>query len=442
MMWVSGRENVLPIPVSPERSWARISKTIFNMSFRPDLNPDTSDHDARSVHMFHPLYREDEVLSEIKDCLLCGWTGDGYKTVEFETQWSEFSGFSFSHFTNSSTSGLFLCLELLRDLHGWSSEVEVITTPITFVSTNHAILNAGLTPVFADVDDTLNVDPESVKRLISPKTVAILFVGIGGNSANYKAIREICSVHGLKLILDAAHMAGTRMESRHVGLDSDLTVFSFQAVKNLPICDAGMICTNNLAISNEIKNRIWLGISKTTYDRSLEAVDDLPVKKYKWEYDVLVKSNKYNGNSIAASIGIVGLRYLDIDNAYRRYLAETYMMFLSELEIKGYLSFVKHANPLESSRHLCQVILCSQFNRNHVIAKLNEKGVYPGVHYITNLSYPLYHPYDRGHCINATRVSDAIISLPIHLRMNKEDVLYVANQLSSVLHDLILAPER
>src|SRR6185437_4682532 len=110
-----------------------------------------------------------------------------------------------------------------------------------------AILYSQLKPVFADIDDYLCLDPKSVEQRITNKTKALIFVGMGGNTGQYNEIVKLCHKHDIKIILDAAHMAGTRFHGKHVGADADAdaTVFSFQAVKNLPTADSGMICFKN-----------------------------------------------------------------------------------------------------------------------------------------------------------------------------------------------------
>ena len=195
-----------------------------------------------SIQLFVPSYRIDECLKEIRECLEKGWTGLGFKTVEFEKAWANYAKLPHAHLLNSSTSGLHLALHVLKTRLGWDDDDEVITTPFTFVSTNHAILHARLRPVFADIDDFLCLDPSSVASRITSRTRAVMFVGVGGNTGQYDKIVDLCRQRGLRLILDAAHMAGTRAGGRQVGPEPDAVVFSFQAVKNLPTADAGMIC--------------------------------------------------------------------------------------------------------------------------------------------------------------------------------------------------------
>ena len=133
-----------------------------------------------------------------------GWTGLGYKTGEFEEAWKNYTGLPHAHFVNSGTAGLHLALKLLKERGGWQEGDEVISTPLTFVSTNHVILYERLTPVFADVDEYLCLDPASVASRISARTRAVCFVGMGGNIGRYREVLEICRARGLALILDGA----------------------------------------------------------------------------------------------------------------------------------------------------------------------------------------------------------------------------------------------
>ena len=110
------------------------------------------------IQLFAPKFRVEECLAEIRECLEKGWTGIGFKTLEMEKAWKEYTGFPHAHFLNSNTSGLHLAFEIFKKKYGWLDGDEVITTPLTFVSVNHAILYANLKPIFADVDQYLCLD--------------------------------------------------------------------------------------------------------------------------------------------------------------------------------------------------------------------------------------------------------------------------------------------
>ncbi len=364
-----------------------------------------------AIQLFTPTFAVEECLEEIRECLEKGWTGLGFKTVQLEEKWKEYTGWEHAHFLNSATAGLNLAFDILKEENGWDDDAEVITTPLTFISSNHAILLANLKPVFADIDDTLCLDPKSVESKITDKTKAVLFVGLGGNTGHYKEVAKICEEHGLKLILDAAHMAGTRFKNGEVpGQEAEVVVYSFQAVKNLPTADSGMICFKNAEYDKIVREKTWLGINKDTYARTNSG------GTYKWRYDVEYVGNKYHGNSIIASIGLVQLKYLDRDNAYRRQLAEWYTQGFAPYSDK--IKLVEMDENCESSRHLFQIIVD---RRDELMLALNQQEIYPGVHYVDNTEYRMYK-YADGTCPKARYISDHVISLPMHMQVTFEDV--------------------
>ncbi|MFM9878018.1 MAG: DegT/DnrJ/EryC1/StrS family aminotransferase, partial [Rhodoglobus sp.] len=298
------------------------------------------------IQLFVPHFRIDESLDAIRTCMERGWTGLGFMTVDIEQRWKEYTGVANAHFVNSNTAGLHLAMDVLKRRRGWSDGDEVITTALTFVSTNHAILYCGLTPVFADVDEYLCIDPASVLQRITPRTRALVFVGIGGNVGRYREVLAICRDRGIAVILDAAHMAGTRVDGQHVGSDADATVFSFQAVKNLPTADSGMVCFADDEDDALARRLSWLGNSQDTYERTHGG------GAYKWMYEVDELGYKYNGNSIMAAMALVALKYLDDDNAERRRMSALYDTHLGGSDE---IVRVPMSPDCEPSRHLYQV---------------------------------------------------------------------------------------
>lgn len=363
-----------------------------------------------AIQLFVPTFDIDGCLAEIKECLEKGWTGLGYKTVEFEEKWKEYTGMPHAHFLNSATVGLNLAFEILKETNRWDDGSEVITTPLTFISSNHAILLNKLKAVFADIDDTLCLDPADVEKKITPKTKAVLFVGIGGNTGHYEQIVDICKKHNLKLVLDAAHMAGTRLNGVIPGKEADAVVYSFQAVKNLPTADSGMICFKEQEHDSIVRKKTWLGINKDTYMRSSDG------GTYKWKYDVEYTGYKYHGNSIMAAIALTQLKHLDKDNAYRRQIAKWYTDGFSKYSDR--IKLVEVPENCESSRHLFQIIT---EHRDALMTYLNEHEIYPGVHYVDNTEYRMYS-YAKGTCPHAAYVSEHVISLPLHMRLSYSDV--------------------
>jgi dTDP-4-amino-4,6-dideoxygalactose transaminase len=211
-------------------------------------------------------------------------------------------------------------------------------------------------------------------------------------------------------------MAGSRINNNHVGFDVDVSVFSFQAVKNLPTADSGMICFNNKEDDKKARELSWLGINKDTYSRSNDG-------SYKWDYTVNEVGYKYHGNSIMAALGIVGLKYLDEDNQTRRDLAARYIS-----NIDGKIKYINHESS-QTSRHVFQIVV---EDRDKIIEYLSSHGIYPGVHYRHNIEYKPFKTEQTF--IKSQHYSDRILSLPLHLELSFEDIDCVCKTLLQCQH--------
>ncbi|MEJ7775878.1 MAG: DegT/DnrJ/EryC1/StrS family aminotransferase [Sphingomicrobium sp.] len=363
---------------------------------------------SETIQVLKPLYRTDEVLEEIRTCLEIGWTGMGFRTDEFEQKWAEYTGLPHAHFLTSATAGLHLALALFKMKEGWQDGDEVVTTALTFVSTNHVIMYERLTPVFADVDEYGCIDPAEFEALITDRTRAIIYVALGGNTGQLPRIAQICRERGVRLILDAAHLAGARLDGQDPGMVADVTVHSFQAVKNLPTADSGMISFADAELDALARQMTWLGIDKSTHQRSQGGT-------YRWRYDVPNVGYKYHGNSIMASMGIVALRYLDEDNARRRELAQHYeAAFAGDNAVRT----VPVPEGLVHPRHIFQILVD---DRDALIEAFYAASIYPGVHYISNADYEPYRPYARP-LPRTDDFSRRVISLPLHLHLGEADL--------------------
>jgi dTDP-4-amino-4,6-dideoxygalactose transaminase len=174
-----------------------------------------------------------------------------------------------------------------------------------------------------------------------------------------------------------------------------------------------MICFADPALDAEVRKWTWLGINKDTYTRTVSDA------AYKWLYDVEHVGFKYHGNSIMAAMGLVALRYVEEDNERRRQVAAWYDEGLAGAPAIERVPMAPGCTP---SRHLYQVLVDG---RDAVMLKLNAAGIYPGVHYRDNTAYRMY-AFAAGTCPRAGRASDRLISLPMHLRLERPDVARVA----------------
>lgn len=368
-----------------------------------------------SIQVLKPKFHIDECLAQVRECLEKGWTGSGFKTAELEQKWKEYTGHANACFLNSNTSGLHLAVNILKRNYRWQDGDEIISTPITFVATNHAIMYENLKPCFADVDEYLCLDPVDVERKINEKTRAIAFVGYGGRVGQLDKIIELCKKYDLRLILDAAHMAGTRVNGVCPGTwdGVDVTVYSYQAVKNLPTGDSGMVCFADSDLDAECRMVSWMGINKDTYSR----IDSKGT--YKWNYGVDYLGFKYNGNAIMAGIALAQLPYLDEDNAYRRHLSAIYdEMFAGNDKIK--IIGAPYQN--ECSFHIYEIAVP---DREGLLSELAKHDIYGGVHYRDNTEFSMYR-YAHGTCPKAHEITQHIITMPLHLHLKEEDVRNIA----------------
>ncbi len=366
-----------------------------------------------AIQVLKPKFHTEECLEEIRECLDCGWPGVGYKTIQFEEAWKKYTGHTHAYYLCSNSAGLHLAVKILKMQNGWQEGDEIISTPITFVVTNHAIMYENLHPVFADVDEYLCLDPEDVEKKITAKTRAVIFVGYGGRTGRLKEIIALCKKYKLKLILDAAHMAGTRVEGVSPGTweGIDVAVYSFHPAKNLPTGDSGMICWADAEGDELTRQMAWFGLDKDTYARR-------NLGTYSWQYDVNYLGYKYNGNSVMAAIALVQLKYLDGDNARRR---EIFAMYNAAFQNNPKLKIIPVNNFEECS---CHIYALAVADRNKIMDELGKNGIFASVHYRDNTEYGIY-AYAHGTCPNAHNISTRLITLPTHLWLTDADVAKV-----------------
>lgn len=374
-----------------------------------------------AIQVLKPKFHIDECLDAVKECLEKGWTGMGFKTVEFEEEWKKYTGHKYAYYLNSNTAGLHLAVKILKMENNWHDGDEIISTPITFVSTNHAVTYENMKVTFADVDEYLCLNPDDVESRINSRTRAVIFVGYGGRIGKLEKIIDICRKYDLKLILDAAHMAGTRMNGITPGTlkGIDAAVYSFQAVKNLPTGDSGMICFNYEKGDKLARQLAWLGINKDTYARANKGT-------YSWKYDVDYVGYKYNGNAVMAAIALVQLKYLDEENKRRREIAD---MYTKGFENNHNIKIIPSNYSDECSYHLYELIVP---DRELLLEKLAEKNIFCGVHYRDNTEYSMYS-YASGTCPNAKEISNHIITMPLHMWLTNEDVQFIINSVNSIV---------
>ena len=357
------------------------------------------------------MIRTSEILPRLEEIFSSGWIGLGPRTKTFEEKISNFLNCGNFIATNSCTSSLHLAIRCLN----LPKESKILTTPITFVSTNSAILYENHSPVFYDIDpDTGNADPLSIERMISihPDIKAIILAHIGGYSCDMERINEIAKRNKIQVIEDCAHSFGGKYKGKMIGDTDNTCVWSFQAVKNLPVGDGGGISTKDDAIASRIRKLIWLGIDKNTVERS-----NLDSKKqsYNWDYEVIDIGYKYHMTDIMATIGLVQFEYLESDNQRRKLIAERYRNEITNPKCKK----PDYKEDRESSYHFYPLFF---ENRDDVYKKLTDNLIYPGMHYKKNDRYIIFRNFEKDKLNGADLFERSELTLPIHLHLTDEDI--------------------
>lgn len=352
------------------------------------------------IPVLRPTF-DKQTKEELLDVLDSGWVGQGPKTKEFEEAFAEYVGAKYAIGTNSATSALDLCLKVYGIKGG-----ELITPAFTFVS--DAIVGEwnGMNVTFTDIDPrTLCLDPKSLK--VTKKTKAIIAVDSHGRLADIQGIREACGAFKPLIIEDAAHA----MYTPGVG-KGDIVVYSFQAVKTLPIFDGGMITTNDESIYKKLKTLTWLGVEKSTYDR-------VGKKGYTWKYDITQANGiKAYMTDVQAVIGLGQLRRLEGMNQRRRDIQGQY---------NGAFSPFPWFKAPEYS-HTVQYYTPEWINRDGLCEYLADHGIATSVHF-QPLSETTYWKKAVKRPLPITdSVWHNLLSLPCHSALTDEQQKYIINK--------------
>jgi perosamine synthetase len=358
------------------------------------------------IPLFKPSLGKAEEQAVVKT-LRSGWLGNGPQAAQLEQQMAKLTGTKYAVALNSATAALHLSL-----LTTIKPGDEVISSSLTFVAANQAILLAGGKIVFADVDpDTLSTDTGDVISKITSKTKAIIVTHYGGHPADMKPLLKFIRGKEITLIEDCAHGSGAYYYTKHVGGWGTLGCFSFAAIKNLTTGDGGMVVTNDKKLADRIRHLAWSGISSSTWLRYGKKG-----KAKKWEYDVTDLGFKYQMNDIAASIGLVQFNKLPASNAKRKAVTERYHRAFAKAKWIKTLT----PKPWSKSSHHNYFIQVDAKVRDRLIEYLNGLGISANVHYLPNHYYKMFEHF--SHQVPVTeKVWKQIVLLPIFPDLTVKD---------------------
>jgi dTDP-4-amino-4,6-dideoxygalactose transaminase len=372
---------------------------------------------------------DEATIAAVGDVLRSGWITTGPKCLEFEKLLSEyFGGREVRCFANGTAT-----MEIALRIANIGPGDEVITTPISWVSTANVILTVGAKPVFVDVDPrTRNIDLNRIEAAITPATKAIMPVYLSGLPVDIHQLYQIAHKHQLRVIEDAAQALGSSWLGQRIGssshLPSDLVSFSFQANKNLTSIEGGCLVMNDSEQATLAQKLRLQGVTRSGLDGM--------------EVDVL--GGKHNLTDVNAVIGIHQIRQLPELMLQRQALAKHYFQCFSQTTLVEQGLELPLEDFTNSNWHMFQVVLPIEklrqlgMSRADIMQKLKAMNIGTGVHYPLISDFKLYQEqgYDSQKTPIAQRISAAILTLPLFPLMTPFDVERVVHALQTTLHDV------
>jgi UDP-4-amino-4-deoxy-L-arabinose-oxoglutarate aminotransferase len=359
-------------------------------------------------------------LAEIRDVLKGRILTTGDYVYRFESEFAAYVGRRKAVALNSCTGAIHLSLLAL----GVGPGDEVITTPLTFIASSTAIVEAGAKPVFVDVEpDTGNLDANRVKAAITKRTKAILPVHLYGLMCDMKALRAIAGEHGLHIVEDSAHCIEGKRDEMGPGELGDTACFSFFATKNMTCGEGGAIATDNERIAADIRALANHGMTKTSNDRFREGYQHWDMPEFGW---------KYNLSNIQAAMLLPQFERLEPNLRKRDALAQRYterLAGIAGVKVMGTRKGARHA------RHLFPLRIITK-DRDVVLERLKAAGVetvvnYRAIHLLTFFTRLLGHT--PGDFPIAEGLGGQVISLPFYPNMPMEHVDRVCDLLHGIM---------
>ena len=305
-------------------------------------------------------------------------------------------------------------LPLLTALQALRITGEVITTPYSFVATTHALWWNGIKPVFVDIDPaTGNMDPEKIEAAITPRTTAILPVHVYGKPCDTEAIQTIADKYGLRVIYDAAHAFGVEIAGKSILNAGDMSTLSFHATKVFNTIEGGALVMHD--------------------EKTKQRIDYLKNFGFASETEVVGPGINSKMDEIRSAYGLLNLKQVDDAIAARQRVAVAYREGLRD--VKG-ISFWDDTPGVRHNYSYFPIFVDAAeygMTRDQLYFKMNAQGIW-GRRYF----YPLISEFStyRGlessrpeNLVNAHRMADTVICLPMHHELNEEDVIKIINSI-------------
>lgn len=397
---------------------------------------------------FSPPYIDQSVVDQVLDTLHNNWITTGPKVKALEQEILNLTGTDAAVCVNSWTSGAILMLKWF----GVKAGDEVIIPAYTYCATALSVLHCGATPIMVDVLEDFTIDPDKVRDAITSKTKAIIAVDFAGWPCDYDALNAVISTPSVKkqfvpesekqlalgrilLIADAAHSIGSQYGDKAAAKKSDVTIFSFHAVKNITTAEGGCICLN-LPPTFDVQDEYnYLKI----YTLNGQNKDALAKSKGGgWRYDILFQGLKINMPDICAAIGLAQIKkYSQVLMTSRKAIA---MQYQDEFKNQDWFLPPTMADGVrESCYHLFPLRIkgISEQQRDSIIDKLTSLGIAVNVHFIPlpMLTYFKNLGYKIEDFPVAYKNYSHEISLPIYPQLTLEQINYITTSLIKIVNE-------
>lgn len=363
----------------------------------------------------------DAVVNTLKsDYLTCG-----PKIEEMERKLCEVTGAKYAVAVSNGTAALHIAAMAA----GFGEGDEVIVSSITFAASANCVLYCGAKPVFADIDpETYNIDPASVRKLITPKTKGIIAVDFTGQAVEIDEIKEICSEHNLVFIEDAAHALGTKYKGNPVGSIADMTCFSFHPVKTVTSGEGGAVTTNDEVIYRRLLRLRSHGITRHQ-DEMIHPTDA------RWYNEQVELGYNYRMTDFQAALLLSQLGKLDKFSKRRREIVQMYDKAFSEMPE---IIVQKEIAESDTTRHLYILRLNLErlkCDRRQFFDAMTAENICPQVHYIPVYWHSYYEKlgYEKGTCPNAEKFYNEVMSIPLYYSLTDGDVQAVIRAVKKIV---------
>jgi perosamine synthetase len=372
-----------------------------------------------------------EEEAALREVLAANAPSCGSKVKKFEEYFAAFCGVPHGLAVTSATAGL----QLAMIACGVGPDDEVITTPISWISTANAAAAQGARVVFADVDPhTLNITAETIARKITARTRAILLVHLYGQCCDMDPIVKLARERGILVVEDCAHAAGAEYKGRRAGSLGDIGVFSFHQQKNMvTLGEGGMITATRRDLYERMLS--YRSLCCLTYDPKGKylPIDEskTPMGKRYWYLDFDEVGFNFRMTDAQAAVGLVQLAKLEGFNARRAEIADLYSQGLRG--IRG-LTLPYVSPNVKHSFHIYCVLVEPEFRlskEDFMWELYTRKRIKVWSHYmpihLTTVYRRLGHA--EGECPVAEALFHKYVSLPIHPRMTNETIAYVTDSI-------------